>query len=89
MVWKGRHDDVTDLYPGFEVKVDRQTFPAYPGREKPHDNGSRPKDMPYHLQQHYRHLAAQRSNARSSAVFKRWLALYAVLALSLLALVLS
>ena len=45
--------------------------------------------MPYHLQQHYRHLAAQRSSAKSSAVFKRWLALYAVLALSLLALVLG
>jgi hypothetical protein len=57
--------------------------------KKPHDNGSRPKDMPYHLQQHYRHLAAQRSNARSSAVFKRWAALYAVLALALLALVLG
>lgn len=50
---------------------------------------NRPKDMPYHLQQHYRHLAAQRSNAKSSTVFKRWLALYAVLALALLALVLS
>ena len=44
--------------------------------------------MPYHLQQHYRHLAAQRSSARSSAVFKRWLTLYALLALALLALVL-
>lgn len=45
--------------------------------------------MPYHLQQHYRHLAAQRSNAKSSTVFKRWLTLYAVLTLSLLALVLG
>jgi len=48
---------------------------------------NRPKDMPYHLQQHYRHLAAQRSNAKSSTVFKRWLALYTFLALALLALV--